>query len=528
MTIEDIYNTLVHLGMISTHDSAHSPRPLPGQSIKFSKGRKNGIARKNLQRTQTHDDEKSKGPFVPPAKYRVQWDPEQVEQYLARRESKGYLKLKPEKLKWSPFILSRAKKTQDVDGTTGAQSSEVAASASGDFLPYDTRETTEAIDVDSSGEARGLVDKTRTPAFSLFDDDNVVVVRASAPRDSVPEDPADRSRARSPSAEPVETRRSKRKEASRVEAPALRRLRSRDSVSESTPLRRRVHTPRRDSTMLERRNSVRRSTRGDSSATPQRRLNGNARSETHSVDGDAALAAKLAMEVDQPRRELRSRRPSTDQHILKRPLSSLASTPRSASPKKRRRVDSSPEDTISTPMTPGTPTGRRTPRNNRAVVSERPSERQSARQKPVVPSPPQRKSSRLTNGRSPTKPSVIARREEEEEDEVPQVTVQEPTEARFANGATTDGDTVVDETKYEDVDTPATAATVASRHSVPSDDTMVGADLARNKLSPLASTAGAVLQGVGVGIDGLDDEDADAEGEDDLDAEGEPDIDEML
>ncbi|KAI0329070.1 hypothetical protein GY45DRAFT_920930 [Cubamyces sp. BRFM 1775] len=526
MTIEDIYNMLVHLGMISTQDSAHSPRPLPGQSIKFPKGRKNGIARKNLQRTQTHDDEKSKGPFVPPAKYRVQWDPEQVEQYLARWESKGYLKLKPEKLKWSPFILSRAKKTQDTDGITGAKSTE---GASGDFLPYDTREATEAIDADSSGEAREPADKTRTPAFSLFDDDNVVVVRASAPRDSAPEDPADRSRARSPSAEPVETRRSKRKEASRVEVPALRRLRSRDSVSESTPLRRRVHTPRRDSSMLDRRNSARRSARGDSSATPQRRLNGSAHSETHSVDADAAFAAKLALEDDQPRRELRSRRPSTDQYNLKRPLSSLASTPRSASPKKRRRVDSSPEDTISTVMTPGTPSVRRTPRNNRAVLSnERPSERPSARQKPVVPSPPQRKSSRLTNGRSPTKPSVIARREEEEEDEVPQVIVQEPTEAPLANGATTDGDTAVDETKYEDVDTPATAATAASRHSVPSDDTMVGAELARNKLSPMVPTAGAVLQAVGVGIDGLDDEDADAEGEDDLDAEGEPDIDEML
>ncbi|KAL7279059.1 hypothetical protein ACG7TL_006895 [Trametes sanguinea] len=507
MTLEDIYNTLVQLNMISVKDGAHPPKPLPGQTIKFPKGRKNGIARKHLQRTQTHDDEKVKGPFVPPTKYRIHWDPEQVEQYLTRWEAKGYFKLKPEKLKWSPFILSRADKTQAIQNEggidPGALSGDATRSASTDFQRPDER---------ASAEAESSADKAHSTPFNLFDNDDVEVVRPSAPRDTPRSEPADRAdgrrrrRSPSPSVSPVETRRSKRMEASRAEMPAMRRLRSRDSVSESTPLRRRVHTPRGDSGALERRKPSHR-TRGDSSGTPRRRTN----SDGLSVDDDAALAAKLAMEMDSPRRELRSRRPSSsDQQPVKRPRSSLASTPRSASPRKRRRVDSSPE--VDKTIAPGTPSSLRRTRSQRALPEERP----PSRQKPV-PSPPQRKSLRLTNGRSPTKPAIIALREEEEEDEdeVPQPVIAAP--SGLANGAATDGD----ETKYEDADTPATGATHASRHS---DDTVVGGELARNKLSPVAPTVGHPLP------DGIAEEDldADAEGEEDLDAEGESVIEEEL
>lgn len=381
------------------------------------------------------------------------------------------------------------------------------------------------------GGALQLVHQTRSPAFALFDDDDVEVVRASAPRDPSPSDAAEaRSRRqRSPDAEVVETRRSKRMEAGRKDSlPALRRLRSRESIIETTPLRRRVHTPRRESTVLDRRKSSHHSRADDSSATPQRRVNGDAQS-THSLDDDAALAARLAMELDHPRRELRSRRPSTDQHISKRQLATLTPTPRSVSPRKRRRVESSPEvDVTSNPATtPGTPSLRRT-RSARGSVNERPTPRQK-----VAPSPPQRKSSRLTNGRSPEKPPVVALPEEEEEDEeLPQYVPSERAESQPpANGAATDGETAVDETKYEDADTPATGATAPSRHSVPSDDTMFGVDLARSKLSPVA-LVGRVSMPITVnGQDeagAIDDEDADAEGEEDMDAEGEPDVDEEV
>ena len=111
MTVEDVYNTLVQLNMISYRQATPpAVRPSPGQTIKYPKGRKNGIARRHLQRSLTHDDkepEVSKGPFILPKHYKVFWDKAQVEEYLQGWEAKGYVKLRPEKLQWSPYLLSR-------------------------------------------------------------------------------------------------------------------------------------------------------------------------------------------------------------------------------------------------------------------------------------------------------------------------------------------------------------------------------------------------------------------------------------
>lgn len=114
MTIEDIYHMLKERGMISVQAATPPMRPTPGQAIKFPRGRKNGIARRHLQRQSTiitEDDAGSKAntPFVPPTRYQITWDPEKVEHYLEGWEKKGYMKLKPERLKWTPFVLARTK-----------------------------------------------------------------------------------------------------------------------------------------------------------------------------------------------------------------------------------------------------------------------------------------------------------------------------------------------------------------------------------------------------------------------------------
>lgn len=113
MTTEDICSVLNQQGMIrNKRDStpfSPSMRPSPGQSIRFVRSRKNGTARKHLQRKQT-DDDSSRGPFVPPKEYEIAWNPEVVKTYLDKWNEKGYLTLKPEKLKWSPFILQRTTK----------------------------------------------------------------------------------------------------------------------------------------------------------------------------------------------------------------------------------------------------------------------------------------------------------------------------------------------------------------------------------------------------------------------------------
>ena len=115
MTIEDVFTILVQQDMI-TVDTAfpNSARPSPGQSIKFLRGRKNGIARRHLQRPNPQKQtegggNKSNTPFVAPAHYEISWDEDKVERWLETWEKKGYLRLKPEKLKWTPFVLSRTK-----------------------------------------------------------------------------------------------------------------------------------------------------------------------------------------------------------------------------------------------------------------------------------------------------------------------------------------------------------------------------------------------------------------------------------
>lgn len=118
MTMEDVYNTLTQLNMIFIGEASPPPiRPSPGQTIKFPKGRKNGIARKHLQRMQTQDKELDgvKAPFVIPKNYEIQFDRTKVEEYLNNWESKGYLKLKPEKLQWTPYIMTRNPKEPGVD-----------------------------------------------------------------------------------------------------------------------------------------------------------------------------------------------------------------------------------------------------------------------------------------------------------------------------------------------------------------------------------------------------------------------------
>ena len=118
MTMEDVCNTLIQLNMIFIGEASPPPiRPSPGQTIKFPKGRKNGVARKHLQRIQTQDKEVDgvKAPFVVPKNYEIQFDRTKVEAYLSNWESKGYLKLKPEKLQWTPYIMTRNPKETGVN-----------------------------------------------------------------------------------------------------------------------------------------------------------------------------------------------------------------------------------------------------------------------------------------------------------------------------------------------------------------------------------------------------------------------------
>ncbi|GAW07781.1 histone acetyltransferase mst2 [Lentinula edodes] len=187
MTIEDIYNILVQQNMISSRPvTPPSIRPSPGQSIKYVKGRRGGsVARRNLQRTLTNTTERSQtddnknsndnhhhvpiGPFIAPKEYEITWDPEVVRNYMQNWEAKGYLKLRAEKLKWSPFLLVRA----GAEGEFGVVKKTEAKEAvgTGPFISDNrlTALTTNGLSIEEGSASRG----TDTP-LSLFDDDNVV------------------------------------------------------------------------------------------------------------------------------------------------------------------------------------------------------------------------------------------------------------------------------------------------------------------------------------------------------------------
>ena len=131
MTVEDVCNTLMQQNMIYIREPTPPIiRPSPGQSIKFPKGRKNGVGRRQLQRLQsshtpTYDGsshsptpktnghgeqhhDANKAPFVAPKHYEIRFEREKVEVYLRKWESKGYLRLKPEKLQWTPYLVTRS------------------------------------------------------------------------------------------------------------------------------------------------------------------------------------------------------------------------------------------------------------------------------------------------------------------------------------------------------------------------------------------------------------------------------------
>lgn len=164
ITTEDICSVLNQQGMIQ-HKRDNTPfspsmRPLPGQSIRSIRGRKSGATRKHLQRKQT-DDDSSRGQFVPPKEYEIIWDPVSVKAYMDKWNEKGYITLKPEKLKWSPFILQRTTKP--------------AVNTPLTTVDHGTEVKTVGVTVKKGedGESRPVVveEKLRTPSGSTRDDE---------------------------------------------------------------------------------------------------------------------------------------------------------------------------------------------------------------------------------------------------------------------------------------------------------------------------------------------------------------------
>lgn len=219
MTFEDIYNILLQQGMITTQAvTPTSARPSPGHSIKFPRGRRNGIARRHLQRTNTQKDEegsKQGSPFILPTRYEISWDPDTVDRWLDRWEQKGYLKVKPEKLKWTPFFLTRTRATGEIlqsemgigiETLSGAPKTPVPPSENGSSAAVD-ESNREKLPAPDPGEAAkenkaatggGLAGASETSAARLFDD--VLADSATTPKKQL------RSRAKDDTVRPADFR----------------------------------------------------------------------------------------------------------------------------------------------------------------------------------------------------------------------------------------------------------------------------------------------------------------------------------
>lgn len=525
MTLEDICFTLNHLRMLDIHDRVPTPRPLPGQSIKSSKSRKSGVARKALQRTTTHDDDRVKGPFVPPASYAVSWDPTVVEGYMSKWESKGYLKLKPQNLKWSPFLIARTMKSDGLPVESELGSDAVPPSATDSVTPsLDTPNTPRPRTSDRLNALR----TSETPAHALFDDDDIEFVRPSSSVLPV----------LGAGSEPSSSRRG------RSNSPA---------GSDSTPIRKR---PRRSTTLA----STPR-TRPDRPLHVRRTRSvaqlPQLRDEADLIAEDAALAARLAMEEGRQRRQLRSRSNTEQEH--QRPIS--PSTPKTTNnSRKRKRAN--------TPPPPASPVSTRHTRSQGAVAP--------VVEPPAAPRRPSNKSpskKRRPEGRKRDRERERKRRREQKRLEqqqrlagtstVPEPELEPEQEQEPPRSPTPSpsagGDAIVespaamdtkmedaphhmgllapesaakeDDTQVEDMDTPSAGAT--SRQSVGhSDDTVYATEEppVQHKVSPVPVVAptkasnGVPPQAVPNGHADLalaGDADADAEG--DVDAEGEPD-----
>ncbi|KAJ9110843.1 hypothetical protein QFC19_001352 [Naganishia cerealis] len=104
MTMDDILATLQHHGMIHIDDSPDelAAKRKQQNSSKRSAGG-NGMARKALVRSNDNDQSAT----VIPEHYEILWDRQAVREHLERYAAKGYLELKPEHLKYTPFLVTR-------------------------------------------------------------------------------------------------------------------------------------------------------------------------------------------------------------------------------------------------------------------------------------------------------------------------------------------------------------------------------------------------------------------------------------
>jgi hypothetical protein len=103
MTSEDVLTTLVTNDMITIRDE---PADLMAKKKRAQQQQREqgGVAGQAVSRTQQTG---GSGPIVMPDDYTIHVHHPSISDYLSRQASKGYLQLRPERLKYTPFLVQR-------------------------------------------------------------------------------------------------------------------------------------------------------------------------------------------------------------------------------------------------------------------------------------------------------------------------------------------------------------------------------------------------------------------------------------
>ena len=111
MTLEDIVATLKYENMINILDTPPRETPVPDRSyVRRKRGGVRGrslVNRRPRPNSSTPAESEEKDKVVIPTQYEITWDQEYIEAILRKHESRGYLSLRPERLKYHPFLVSR-------------------------------------------------------------------------------------------------------------------------------------------------------------------------------------------------------------------------------------------------------------------------------------------------------------------------------------------------------------------------------------------------------------------------------------
>lgn len=154
MTMEDVFYVLREQDMITVSDGQSGRIRAPATSkyksregaVSSGGGETNGVVRPRRGRPPSTVEKDKEGAMAIPSEYKIHFDRDYVFAHIKNYEVKDYLRVKPEKLHWTPFLVVRT--LAESDGHTGdLQATEAAPPPLYSMAPKEGQDPTEATEV---------------------------------------------------------------------------------------------------------------------------------------------------------------------------------------------------------------------------------------------------------------------------------------------------------------------------------------------------------------------------------------------